>query len=138
MSYKGFIVKKNEFFKLVGLKSDNIRSWGASNDKFQVLCCWNANVIEHNNATYVEIFDLDRGLPQTQQRKERKRHAAKANKPEQLTYILLGDGRDDDDRSYKNIDLSDTLTVGGNVIAKDNKWYIELTDEKVTVSALIP
>lgn len=130
-------MKKNEFFKSAGLKSENIRSWGASNDKFQVLCCWNAGVMEHNGASYVEIYDLDRSLPQTQQRKERKRHAAKANQPDQLTYILLGDGKSDDDRSYKNIELTDLLIVGGNVIAKNNKWYIELTDETVPVSALI-
>lgn len=130
-------MKKNEFFKLAGLKSDNIRSWGASNDKFQVLCCWNASVIELDGTKYVEIFDLDQNLTQTQQRKERKRHAAKANQPEQVTYIFLGDGRDDNNRSYKNIKLTDTLTIGGNILVQNNKWFIELTTEKVTVSSLV-
>lgn len=130
-------MKKNEFFALANLQSDNIRSWGASNDNFQVLCCWNVGKIKYGNSYYVEIFDLDNSLPQTQQRKESKRHAAKANQKNQVTYILLGDGRDEDDRSYKNIELTDSLVVGGEVIPKNNKWYIELTNDVVSVQSLI-
>jgi len=62
-------MKKNEFFQLANLKSDNIRSWGAENDEFLVLCCWNAARIERDQRKFVEIYDLDKRLSQTQQRK---------------------------------------------------------------------
>jgi len=42
---------------------------------------------------------------------------------------MLGDGRDDDDRTYSNISLDDKLFIGGAVIPENNKWYIELKND---------
>lgn len=130
-------MKKDEFFKMANLESANIRSWGASNEKFQVLCCWHEGVIHDGGKDYAEVFDLDNNLMQTQQRKERKMHVDKAKQCSKLTYILLGSGRDGNARSYQNIGVKDELVRGGEVITKNNKYYIELTNDSCLVESIV-
>ncbi|WP_318435678.1 hypothetical protein [Photobacterium leiognathi] len=130
-------MKKNEFFKKANLESANIRSWGASNEKFQVLCCWYEGVIQKGGKNYAEVFDLDNTLMQTQQRKERKIHLDKAKQSSKLTYILLGSGRDGNARSYQDISMKDKLVRGGEVITENNKHYIELTNDICLVESIV-